>query len=342
MPRTSPPVAIEGVISRRTFVRGLGISSLTFLTAPQCIISNDTLPAPTFVLEWGGYGKADGEFDSPVGIAVGPDDEVYVGEFRNQRVQRFTSDGKFLSGFAVQPHAGGVAVGTDGTVYVAHWNSNKVAAYSPAGELLREWGQKGTADGEFQLPGSLTLGPDGLIYVPDQGNSRVQKFRTDGTFVSKFGELGSEPGQFGGEQAPGSRFAGPQFVAFDRAGHVYTSDAALDRIQKFTPDGQLLGHWGSESSEPGGFGPPPVNAEGTAVMGGPIGLCVDAGDRVWVSSTNNRVQQFTNDGTYLRGLSGAGSGPGQFDVPHGLVLDSRGCLYVCDTMNDRIQKFAVA
>jgi sugar lactone lactonase YvrE len=342
MQRTTPPLAIAAVISRRSFVRGLGISSLAFLTAPYCAISHDTLPAPTFVLEWGGYGKADGEFDSPVGIAIGPDEEVYVAEFRNQRVQRFTSEGKFLSGFAVQPHAGGVAVGTDGTVYVAHWNSNKVAAYSPTGELLREWGQKGTADGEFQLPGSLTLGPDGLVYVPDQGNSRVQKFRTDGTFVGKFGELGSEPGQFGGEQAPGGRFAGPQFVAFDRPGNVYTSDAALDRIQKFTPDGQLLNYWGSERSEPGGFGPPPVNADGTAVMGGPIGLCVDGGDRVWVSSTNNRVQQFTNDGTYLRGISGAGSGAGQFDVPHGLVLDTRGFLYVCDTMNDRIQKFAIA
>jgi len=30
-------------------------------------------------------------------------------------------------------------------------------------------------------------------------------------------------------------------------------------------------------------------------MGGPISLCVDREDRVWVSATNNRVQQFTND-----------------------------------------------
>jgi sugar lactone lactonase YvrE len=130
-------------------------------------------------------------------------------------------------------------------------------------------------------------------------------------------------------------------VAFDRAGNVYTSDAALDRIQKFTPAGQLLGYWGTESPEPGGFGPPPTNAEGTPIMGGPIGLCLDRTDRVWVSATNNRVQQFTNAGEYLRGIGGEGSGPGQFDVPHGLALDSRGCLYVCDTMNDRIQKFAI-
>jgi tripartite motif-containing protein 71 len=266
---------------------------------------------------------------------------VYTSEFRNQRVQRFTSEGKFLGTFPVQPHAGGLAVDAEGIVYVAHWNSNKVAAYSPSGELLREWGQKGTGDGEFQLPGSIAIGPDGLVYVPDQGNSRVQKFTREGKFVGKWGELGKEPGQFGGGQSAGGRFAGPQFVAFDRAGNVYTTDAALDRVQKFTSDGKLLASWGSESAEPGGFGPPPPNKDGTPGMGGPISLCVDRQDRVWVSATNNRVQQFTNDGKYLRGIGGAGSEPGQFRLPHGIVLDSHDCLYVADTMNTRIQKFAV-
>jgi hypothetical protein len=271
------PVAL---LCRRAFLAQAGLSGLALFVRTSAARASEPLPDPKFVLQWGGHGQAEGEFDSPVGIAIGPADEVYVSEFRNQRVQRFSADGAYRGGFPVQPHAGGVAVGEDGTVYVAHWNSHKVAAYSPSGTLLREWGQKGTADGEFQLPGSLALGPDGLLYVPDQGNSRVQKFQTDGTFVGKFGSLGSEPGQFGGDQAAGGRFAGPQFVAFDRAGNVYTSDAALDRIQKFTPAGQFLGHWGSESSAPGGFGPPPTDSEGTPVMGGPIGLCVDEHDRV--------------------------------------------------------------
>jgi sugar lactone lactonase YvrE len=240
-----------------------------------------------------------------------------------------------------QPHAGGLAVDPHGTVYVAHWNSHKVAAYAPSGEILREWGKKGTGEGEFQLPGSIAIGPDDLLYVPDQGNSRVQKFTREGRFVGKWGERGSAPGQFGGTQPAGGRFAGPQFVAFDRAGNVYTTDAALDRVQKFTANGKLLAFWGTESSEPGGFGPPPLNKDGTPGMGGPIALCVDRKDRVWVSATNNRVQQFTNAGKYLRGMGGAGTEAGRFHLPHGIVLDSRNCLYVADTMNARIQKFSV-
>jgi len=178
--------------------------------------------------------------------------------------------------------------------------------------------------------------------VPDQGNSRVQKFTTDGKFVGKWGQHGKEPGQFGGNQAPGGRFAGPQFVAFDSAGNVYTTDADLNRVQKFTADGKLLAHWGSAGSEPGGFGPLPLQRNGKpATMGGPIGICVDRQNRVWVGATNSRVQQFTNDGKYLRGIGGLGTKPGQFHVPHALALDSRGFLYVADTMNGRVQKFDV-
>jgi len=146
----------------------------------------------------------------------------------------------------------------------------------------------------------------------------------------------------GGNQAPGGRFAGPQFVAFDAAGNVYTTDADLKRVQKFTPQGELLAHWGSGGSEPGGFGPPPLQRNRKpASMGGPIGICVDRQNRVWVSATNSRVQQFTNDGKYLRGVGGLGTKPGQFHVPHALAIDSRGFLYVSDTMNGRVQKFAV-
>jgi sugar lactone lactonase YvrE len=329
-------------VSRRQFLGGAGVTVFSLLTARTGAAETESEDPPRFLLQWGRHGKEPGEFDACVGIAIGQNDEVYTAEFRNQRVQRFTPDGKFISAFPVQPHAGGLAVDREGVVYVAHWNSNKLAAYSPAGELVRGWGTKGTGDGEFQLPGSVTLGPDGLLYVPDQGNSRVQKFTREGKFVGKWGQHGSEPGQFGGGQPAGGRFAGPQFVAFDRAGNVYTTDAALDRVQKFTPDGKLLAYWGSESVEPGGFGPPPKNKDGTPGMGGPISICVDAQDRVWVSATNNRVQEFANDGTYLRGVGGEGTEPGQFHLPHGIALDSRGCLYVSDTMNGRIQKFDAA
>jgi sugar lactone lactonase YvrE len=41
-------------------------------------------------------------------------------------------------------------------------------------------------------------------------------------------------------------------------------------------------------------------------------------------------------------VGGEGTEPGQLHLPHGIALDSRGCLYVTDTMNGRIQKFDAA
>lgn len=325
--------------SRRKFLAASGVGLLAAASTFNCRAAGELAP-PRFVLEWGRNGTGPGEFSANVGIAISRQDEIYTCEFRNHRVQRFTPEGKFLGTFAVQRYSGGLAVDAGGNVYVGHWNDNKVAAYSPTGKPLHEWGRKGSGDGEFQLPGSVSLGPDGLLYVPDQGNSRVQKFTTEGRFVAKWGSHGKEPGQFGGNQAPGSRFAGPQFVAFDAAGNVYTTDADLKRVQKFTPQGKLLAHWGSGGSEPGGFGPPPLQRNGKmSTMGGPIGICVDQANRVWVGATNSRVQQFTNDGKYLRGVGGLGTKPGQFHVPHALAIDSRGFLYVSDTMNGRVQKF---
>jgi hypothetical protein len=62
---------------------------------------------------------------------------------------------------------------------------------------------------------------------------------------------------------------------------------------------------------------------------------------VWVSSLNDRVQLFTQEGKYLLGIGGTGNGPGQFLRPHGMALDTKGNLYVADAGNQRIQKFEV-
>jgi sugar lactone lactonase YvrE len=77
-------------------------------------------------------------------------------------------------------------------------------------------------------------------------------------------------------------------------------------------------------------------------MHGPIGICCDRHDRLWISTAGGRIQQFTSDGRYLRGFGEhQGTEPGQFLAPHGLAVDSHGSLYVVDAYNHRIQKFDV-
>ena len=100
--------------------------------------------------------KGDGQFMGPVGVNIDKDGNVYVTEYFNHRVQKFTSDGKFI----------------------------------------RKFGSVGQKDGQFILPMGVTTDDMGYVYVADSGNHRIQKFDSDGKYVAKFGSLGSENGQF--------------------------------------------------------------------------------------------------------------------------------------------------
>src|SRR5262245_40462907 len=98
-------------LSRRHFLGGVGIGCVYLVSRVWSAGGDDNpLPPPRFVLQWGSRGKGEGEFSACVGIAISKNDEVYTAEFRNERVQKFTTEGKFLGTFAIQPHAGGLAV----------------------------------------------------------------------------------------------------------------------------------------------------------------------------------------------------------------------------------------
>ena len=306
----------------------------------------DAVPPPRFRLSWGQQGAGEGDFHSPIGIAINAADELFVSDTHNHRVQKFNTEGRFLAAFEVPRHpdpalfvsGGGIAVDGEGRVFVSQMSTHEIVAFAPDGTLLHRWGDRGAGDGQFDNPGGVAIGPDGNVYVCDQTNHRVQVFTPDGAFVTKWGEYGSQPGQFGAgpeEAISKARFGGPHFLAFDSQGHVFTTEGTVRRVQKLTAAGAPLSAWGDDRDAPGGFG-------GGGDLPGPIGICVDRQDRVWVGGTFHRVQCYAQDGRYLTGLTDVeGNGPGQFSVPHGMVVDSRDCLYVVDSRNQRVQKFAL-
>jgi len=54
---------------------------------------------------------------------------------------------------------------------------------------------------------------------------------------------------------------------------------------------------------------------------------------------NNRVVHFDREGRFVKAWGKMGTGPGEFSLPHSIVVDSRGRLYVADRNNARIQVF---
>ncbi len=72
----------------------------------------------------------------------------------------------------------------------------------------------------------------------------------------------------------------------------------------------------------------------------PSGVAIDSKGDVWVADTaNNRIEEFSPEGTYLGKFGELGSEPGKLKEPKGLAFDSKGDLWVADTGNNRIEEY---
>jgi len=188
------------------------------------------------VTTWGGVGTGDGQFQYPLGIAVDTAGNVYVGNRAPHegpgldRIQKFTSNGSFLTGWGSTGSGdgqfqspSGVAVDATGSVYVADTHNQRIQKFDSSGTFLTKWGSFGTGDGQFAFPSKVAVDALGNVYVADFHNSRIEKFDSSGTFLTKWGSEGSGPGQFQGAAA----------VAVDAVASVYVADSGNSRIQKF-------------------------------------------------------------------------------------------------------------
>jgi sugar lactone lactonase YvrE len=70
-------------------------------------------------------------------------------------------------------------------VYVADWGNDRIQKFSPEGKHLAQLGASGDGDGQFIRPSSVAVDRDGFIYVADWGNERVQVLDAHGEFVAK-------------------------------------------------------------------------------------------------------------------------------------------------------------
>jgi tripartite motif-containing protein 71 len=75
---------------------------------------------------------------------------------------------------------------------------------------------------------------------------------------------------------------------------------------------------------------------------GATGIGIDPQGHVFTTeqSPNNRVQKFSNTGTFIRKWGGTGMDNGQLQDPQSVAFDPQGHAFVADSGNNRIQKFS--
>ena len=157
----------------------------------------------------------------------------------------------------------------------------------------------------------------GLVYLLQRGDKAdpVIALDRDGRIVRSWGK---------------GLYTTPHAIRIDPQGNVWTTDAASSMVYKFSPDGKML-----LQIEVGGQ-PTPCGSfcSTTDIAFAPDGhLFIADGYR------NARILEYSPDGKKLREWGSAGTGPGQFRLPHSIQVDARGIVYVADRENGRIQRF---
>ncbi len=289
------------------------------------------IPSPYLVAQIiGKAGVDDGEFNSPTGIALDKDGNIYVADTDNHSIQKFDKDGTFLARWGGEPsseegqfyYPRGLATGPDGEVYVADSGNNRLQKFDAEGTCMQAWGKfgfawRGADMGKFDVPWGVATDKDGNIYVADTSNARIQKFAADGTPLMKWGRDGSFDGAF----------FFPRGVAVDFVGNIFVADEGNNRVQKFDSRGSFLTKWGKEGSGPGQFK-------------APWGVACDALGNVYVvDQGNHRVQKFDGNGTFICAWGNRGITEGQLNFPSGIAVDKEGNVYVVDSGNNRVIKY---
>ena len=248
-------------------------------------------------------------FNSPAGIEVAPNGNLYVADFGNQVIRRVTPDG------VVRTHAGRVGIGgsADGT-----------------GSTAR-----------FAAPLGIAVDAAGNVFVSDPGNQNIRKVTSTGVVTTVAGHAGT-PGNTDGTGSA-ARFDNPVGIGADAEGNLFVCEYDSYTIRKVTPSGVVTTFAGvsSTGSDDGGTG--------VARFHHPTDVAVGANGTLVVADLFNRtIRRIAPNGAVttvagLAGTQGDADGVGsaaRFLTPINLAVSGTGEIFVSDQSSSTIRKIA--
>ncbi len=277
-------------------------------------------------------GDAPATFSDPSGLAVDSDGNLYVLDSGNDRIQKFSSENRFLKETGTAGGGEGefnqpadLALDAQGNIYVVDTWNHRVQKFDADLNFVATWGKAtrdllNPGDDEMWGPRSIAVDGEGDVWVVDTGTHRVRKFSPDGELLGTVGGWGTGLGQF----------REPVGIAFDGTlGHMLIADAGNARIQRL--DGELTPIAGYPIQEWEDLDP--ANKPDLAAL--PDG-------RILASDpAHGRILLLNEVGRVVAALNSVGGMPLAF--PHGVAYDAeRQFVFVSEGAANQVRRFPLS
>lgn len=184
----------------------------------------------------------------------------------------------------------GIAVDGNNNVYVSDSSGNTIRKITPAGvvsTLAGRAGSSGSTDGSgttarFTVPYAIAVDASGVVFVVDHGNHTIRRVAADGTVTTVAGAAGSVGSADGAGTS--ARFQYPSGIAVARDGTLFVADTDNQVIRAITPSGEVstVGGTAGRSGSTDG-------ASTTARFLNPKGIAISADGRLYVADLGNRA-----------------------------------------------------
>ncbi|XP_027048567.1 E3 ubiquitin-protein ligase TRIM71-like [Pocillopora damicornis] len=267
----------------------------------------------TYLRSFGSKGDKEGEFNSPIGVAIGNENGIiFIADSANHRIQIFSGRGEFLSKFGGKGNLDhqlsypyGLSIGSDGNCIVADILDNKDGSYK-----ISYFAKK---TGKCRV--SVKINGEHIRQSPFAAEVKPRQFRP----VLSFGKYGLAE----------EDFSCPWEIAVNELDEIAVTDIGYNKVQVFSSDGTYLRSFGSRGYKEGEFN-------------SPTGIAIDNESGIFfiADSVTNQIRLFTGKGEFLNKFGGEENLDDQLSYHCGLSFGSDGNYIVADSGNEEINVFS--
>jgi len=261
-----------------------------------------------FITEWGSKGdiyelktELNGYFYAIHGICVNDRDDIYVVDSGNNRIQKFDSNGNFITKWVGDKEYGmrdicqpeSIVVDSEDNFYVDRFL--EIMKFDSNGNFITKW-MIGNQDGPYQGIHDMVINSSGYFYAIyyfagdcDLWGQSIDEVSSHHTYIFKYdssGKLLSRRGEYGKKvhvneiHVYSASIKSAWGMGIDRNDNIFVAETGENRIQVYDPNGVFLMEWGSKGSGDGQFR-------------GPVDVAIDSLNNVYVVDYENcRIQKF--------------------------------------------------